>query len=415
MFGCGEPQATFLFGDEPREAVLTGRQTDRLLHMDGLNRSAIGEFLQRRGRSRRSLLRAGGLLGLLSAAGTFLSSAWDAAAVGAGGSPPAVSGKQAPAGRIHEVPSTNETVRSGVFDTTLPNIIEIDSGDTIVFPDTWTHYLNRLQPGLTIDDLLKLRGAGGGHSIIGPVGVRGAQPGDMLAVHFERLVPIDWGINYNPPGALGTGTLPDEFPQGQVKYFDLDLERWSTGFAPGINLPLAPFQGVFAAGPEAGGVTSSVPPGPFGGNMDLKDLTEGSTLYLPVWQPGAMIYTGDSHALQGDGEVNITAVETAMREVRVRVDLHQQTGWTWPFAETSTHWYALGMDPDLNEALRIALRNALDFLELRAGLTRLDAYSLASVAVSFRITQSVDINKGVHAMIPKNIFADDMRTAISIA
>lgn len=148
--------------------------------------------------------------------------------------------------------------------------------------------------------------------------------------------------------------------------------------------------------------------------MDLRDLIEESTLYLPVWQTGAKLYTGDSHALQGDGEVNITAVETAMREVRIKVELYKRTGWQWPFAETDTHWYALGMDPDLNEALRIALRNALDFLELRAGLTRLDAYSLASVAVNFRITQSVDINKGVHAMIPKAIFSEELRQTISI-
>jgi acetamidase/formamidase len=266
---------------------------------------------------------------------------------------------------------------------------------------------------MTIEEILRLRGTGG-HSIVGPVGVRGAQPGDMLAIHFERLVPIEWGINYSNPGAVGTGTLPDEFPQGQVHYFDLDLDSMSTAFAPGISLPLEPFQGVFAVGPQAGGVTSSVPPGPFGGNMDLRDLTEGSTLYLPVWQTGALIYTGDSHALQGDGEVNITAVETAMREVRVRVELHKQAPWSWPLAETSSHWYTLGMDPDLNEALRIALRNAIDFLELRAGLTRLDAYSLASIALSFRITQSVDINKGVHAMIPKSIFSEDLRRTISI-
>jgi acetamidase/formamidase len=148
--------------------------------------------------------------------------------------------------------------------------------------------------------------------------------------------------------------------------------------------------------------------------MDLRELTEGSTLYLPVWLPGAKLYTGDSHALQGDGEVNITAVETAMREVRIRVTLHKQAGWTWPFAETDTHWIALGMDPDLNEALRIALRNTLDFLETRAGLSRIDAYSLASIAVNFRITQSVDVNKGVHAMIPKSIFSDALRSTISI-
>jgi acetamidase/formamidase len=186
-------------------------------------------------------------------------------------------------------------------------------------------------------------------------------------------------------------------------------------FLPGIRLPLAPFQGLFGVAPQQGGVVSSVPPGPHAGNLDLRDLTEGSILYIPVWQPGARMFTGDSHALQGDGEVNLTALETAMREVQVQVWLHKQVDWQWPFAETSAHWYAMGMDPDLNEAFKIALRNTLDFLERRAGLARLDAYSLASIAVSFRVTQVVDISKGVHAMIPKSLFSEDLLQTISIA
>ena len=181
-----------------------------------------------------------------------------------------------------------------------------------------------------------------------------------------------------------------------------------------MTLPLAPFQGTFGLAPAQGGVVSSVPPGQHAGNVDLRDLTEGSILYVPVWQAGAKLYTGDSHALQGDGEVNLTALETAMREVRVQVFLHKQAGWEWPFAETDTHWYALGMHQDLNEAFTIALRNALDFLERKAGLTRLDAYGLASMAVSFRVTQVVDANKGVHAMIPKSLFSDELRESISI-
>jgi acetamidase/formamidase len=254
----------------------------------------------------------------------------------------------------------------------------------------------------------------GPHSIIGPVGVRGAEPGDMVAIHYQRLLPLDWGVNFNNPGDLGTGALPDEFPDGQVRYFDLDLGSMTTSFLPSISLPLAPFQGTFGLAPAQGGVVSSVPPGQHAGNVDLRDLTEGSILYVPVWQPGAKLYTGDSHALQGDGEVNLTALETAMREVRIQVILHKQAGWEWPFAETDTHWYALGMHQDLNEAFKIALRNTLDFLERKVGMTRMDAYALASMAVSFRITQVVDANKGVHGMIPKSLFADDLLPGISI-
>ena len=320
---------------------------------------------------------------------------------------------------MHTVPSTGATTRLGVFDATLSDILEIESGDILSYPETWSHFLNRLQPGVPIEDIARWRVENPGkgpHSIIGPVGVRGAQPGDMLAVHYQRLQPMNWGTNFNNPGSLGTGALPEDFPEGQVRYFDLDLQSMTTEFLPGITLPLGPFQGTLGVAPDpsAGDVVSSVPPGQHAGNLDLRELTEGSVLYIPVWRPGAKIYTGDSHAMQGDGEVNLCALETRMQEMRVQVFLHPQAGWQWPFAETDTHWIALATDKDLNVAFTTALRNTLDFLEQEAGLTRLDAYSLSSMAVSFRVTQVVDINKGIHAMIPKSLFSDELRSTISI-
>jgi acetamidase/formamidase len=330
-------------------------------------------------------------------------------------------------GRTHTIESSAKTVRLGVFDGTLPNIVEIDSGDTVVYPNTWTHFLNRFQKGSTIQQLAQYRTENPGkgpHSIIGPVGVKGARPGDMLAIRFLTLTPLDWGANFNNPAALKTGAIPDDFPDGQIKFMDIDVQRKVAKFSPSITLPLGPFQGTTGvAAPEdrevvgrvSPGVVSSVPPGQHAGNIDLREQQEGSVLYVPVWQPGAKIFTGDSHALQGDGEVNLTALETAMREVRIKVDLHQQPGWQWPFAETATHWIALGTNRDLTEAFRLALRNAIDFLSKRAKLSRHDAYSLASVAVSFRITQVVDVNQGVHAMIPKDIFARELRETIRIA
>jgi acetamidase/formamidase len=287
----------------------------------------------------------------------------------------------------------------------------------VVYPDTWSHFLNRLQPGAVIDDLARLRRENPGrgpHSIIGPVGVRGAEPGDMLAIHFQRLIPVDWGATFVNPGDLGTGTLPEDFPSGQVRYLHLDIIKKQAVFLPGINVPLGPFQGTFAVAPAEGGVVTSVPPGQHAGNIDLRDLTEGSILYIPVWQPGAKIFTGDSHAAQGDGEVNNQALESAMREVRVRVVLHQQPGWAWPFAETAEHWIAMGIDADLNEALRIATRNTIEFLHRQAGLSALDAYSLASIGVSFRVTQFVNKTRGVHALIPKALFSAERRQSISI-
>jgi acetamidase/formamidase len=308
-------------------------------------------------------------------------------------------------------------VRLGVFDSTLPNVLEIESGDVVVYADTWSHFLNRMQPGVSIEDLAQLRRENPGkgpHSIIGPLGVRDAEPGDMLQIEFQRLLPVSWGASFVNPADLRTGALPDLFPSGQVRYLSFDLARMQAEFLPGINVPLKPFQGTFGVAPAQGGVVSSVPPGQHAGNIDLRDLTEGSLLYVPVWQPGAKLFTGDSHACQGDGEVNNQAVESAMQEVRVRVVLHKRAGWEWPFAETADHWIAMGIDADLNEAFRIATRNTIEFLRRRAGLAPIDAYSLASIAISFRVTQFVNQTRGVHAMIPKALFSTDRRRTISI-
>jgi acetamidase/formamidase len=402
MFGCGEALAPGMLGFRGDVASAAfASSADRLRHWDGLDRQSLDWLRGARLRARSFFLGGVGLFGLL---GPLLS-----VASGPGGAPRG--------GRVHVVPSTPETVRLGVFDATLENVLEIESGDVVVYPDTWSHFLNRLQPGASIDDLARLRRENpdrGPHSIIGPVGVHGAEPGDMLSIHFRRLVPVDWGATFVNPGDLGTGTLPQEFPQGQIRYLDIDLPKMRAEFLPGISVPIAPFQGTFGVAPAAGGVVSSVPPGQHAGNIDLRDLTEGSILYIPVWQAGGKIYTGDSHATQGDGEVNNQALESAMREVRIRVELHKHAGWAWPFAETTENWIAMGIDLDLNEAFRIATRNTIEFLHRKAGLTPLDAYSLASIAISFRVTQFVNKTRGVHAMIPKSLFTADRAAAISI-
>jgi acetamidase/formamidase len=143
-------------------------------------------------------------------------------------------------------------------------------------------------------------------------------------------------------------------------------------------------------------------------------MAEGSTMFIPVWKPGALIFTGDSHAAQGDGEITITALETRMKELRIQVVLHKQKNFAWPIAETPTHWIILGLDKDLNVAMTLAAQNSINFLATRAGLTKLDAYALCSIAVSFRVTQVVDIVRGVHAMIPKSLFAAGLRKQITV-
>ena len=166
--------------------------------------------------------------------------------------------------------------------------------------------------------------------------------------------------------------------------------------------------------PLSPGVTNSVPPGPHAGNLDLNELSEGSTLYIPVWKPGALIYTGDTHAVQGDGEICLTALETRLKELRIQVILHKQKNLAWPVAETDSHWIIIGLDKDLNAAMTLAARNAIKFLATRAKISELDAYALCSLAVSFRVTQVVDIVRGVHALIPKTLFAPQLRREMTM-
>ena len=306
----------------------------------------------------------------------------------ASGSPP---GSPPATGRIWTIPSTAETVELGRFDPARPPIVTIESGDVLVYTNTWTHFLNRLQPGVSIEELGRLRRAGQGrgvHSIVGPIAVVDAEPGDLLELRFLTLRPIDFGANFHNERALQTGALPDDFEHGHVHYFDLNGADGYVEFAPHIKLEMKPFQGTIGVAHPSGAAVSSVAPGQHAGNIDVKELTAGSALFVPVWLAGGLIYTGDSHALQGDGEVNITALETAMEEVRVQVVLHKRQHYAWPMIETPTHWLMLGMDvlAERGDA-RSPLRNTIDFLAAAAHLSRDDAYGLASLAVDFRVSQ----------------------------
>jgi acetamidase/formamidase len=421
LFGCGDEKGTGVLREDIKDAVCDERRADRLLHGDEFDQQRLDGYLTARGRARRELLLASSFMGALAAVGSWFHKLAYAADIA---DPPAVGHSANGQGRLHTVESNKQTVRLGVFDTNLPPILTIESGDLLSFPDTWSHFLNRLEPGVPIERLAawRVQNPGRGpHSIIGPIAVKGAEPGDVVEIRYLRLRPVAWGAVFNNPASLGTGLLPKDFPQGQVKYVDLDLKAMQGRFAPGINVPLRPFQGTLGVAPPDGffpplrpGVTSSVPPGPHGGNLDLNEIGEGATLYLPVWKPGALIYTGDSHAVQGDGEISLTALETRMREMRIQVLLHKQKNFRWPVAETPTHWILMGLDRDLNKAMAIAARNAIAFLATRAKLTPLDAYALCSIAVSFRVTQVVDIVRGVHAMIPKNLFDAGLRRQIAV-
>jgi acetamidase/formamidase len=242
----------------------------------------------------------------------------------------------------------------------------------------------------------------GPHIVSGPIHVAGAEPGDTLAVHVLEVTPrTPYGVNSM---RSGKGGLPDEFTLNRSLVIPFDLERQVARFAPGIEVPLAPFFGIMATGPARTlGKLSSVPPGAYGGNIDLKDLTVGSTLYLPVHVPGALFMCGDGHAAQGDGEVDLTAIETSMTGT-FRFELLKGKTLAWPRAETPTHWITMGLHENLEEAMKMAIRETVAFLAEEKGLTRTDAYALASIAVDFEVTQVVDQVKGIHALIPKRIF-----------
>jgi len=420
LFGCGDEKGTGVIREDLKDAAFDRRSQDRLLHMDEVDQERFDGFLSARGRVRRDLLRASSFMGALAAVGPWFARLGHAA----DGVQPSSGVSKGGGGRTHTIESTKETVQLGVFDATLPPILTIDSGDAVSFPNTWSHFLNEMQPGVPVDKLAELRKANPGkgpHSIIGPIAVRDAEPGDVLEVRYERIRPFPWGAVFNNPGALGTGLLPEDFPQGQIKYLELDLGRMNAKFAPQINVPLKPFQGTLGVAPPDGyfpplrpGVTSSVPPGPHAGNTDLSEMSEASTMFIPVWQKGGLIFTGDSHAVQGDGEISLTALETRLQELHIRVFLHKQKKFAWPIAETATHWVVLGLDKDLNAAMTLAARNAIAFLASRATLSTLDAYALCSIAVSFRVTQVVDIVRGVHALIPKSLFTGDLRRQIAV-
>ena len=243
----------------------------------------------------------------------------------------------------------------------------------------------------------------GGHILSGPIFIDGAEPGDTLEVRIQKI-QLSTPYAYNSFSPRRGVLPPTDFQQGKSKIIPLDMKRLVANFGPGIEIPLHPFFGSMGVAPDpAKGRIDSGPPGDHAGNLDNKDLIAGTKLFIPVHAPGALFEVGDGHAGMGNGEADITALETSLVgtfQFVVRKDLHLK----WPRGETPTHWIAMGLDPDLNLAMVHAVREAIDFLVTEKHLTREDAYALCSVAVDFNVTQAVDGTKGVHGMIPKSIF-----------
>jgi acetamidase/formamidase len=247
----------------------------------------------------------------------------------------------------------------------------------------------------------------GGHILTGPVAIEGAEPGDVLEVQIQKIT-IDAPFACNGFG-LHRGFLPMEFPYSRNRIIPLDLQKMVGHFAPGIDIPLHPFFGSMGLAGQ-GGKIGSTEPFAHAGNMDNKELVAGTTLYIPVAAKGAMFEAGDGHAGQGNGEVDITAMETFLTGT-FKFIVHKNKPMNWPRAETPTHYISMGFSPDLKEATEHALRDMIDFLVEEKHMTRDDAYMLSSVAVDLDITELVDGNVGVHAMCPKNIFTAGSRLA----
>jgi len=341
---------------------------------------------------------------------------------------PAIGQQKAPAGPEVRIPSTVPNVIRGHIPAHLPPIMRVKPGQLVTI-DTLSHQgLNTgddpiaffARGGIKSEDVLKdavdVYGrvkpppGMGTHVLTGPVYIEGAEPGDMLEVRvIDVKFRVPYGVNFS---SKGVGVLPELLTEPVFRIIRLDTERKVALLTPEIEIPLAPFMGIMAVAPPPDvKIVSSRPPGAFGGNMDLKQLTAGSTVYLPVYNPGALFFTGDAHAAQGDGEVDGTAIETSLTPV-FQFFVHKAKGKNlkWPRAETATHYISMGIDKDLNLALKHAVQETVDFLMQEKGLDAKTAYAIASIAVDFRVAEAVNLNQMVYGMIPKNIFVKERAT-----
>jgi acetamidase/formamidase len=310
--------------------------------------------------------------------------------------------------KAHLLQSTPDTVHWGYFDGGLPPVLTINSGDRVTIecvsgnPEWMPPESSGFKPLPDVKLIHeKAKRGSGNHILTGPIYVKDAKVGDVLEVRIlDIALRQDWGFNLFR--AYG-GTLPDDFPYYRLIHVALDKASNMAILPSGLKVPMAPFFGQLAVAPaKAYGRQNSKEPREFGGNIDCKNLVAGSTIYLPVWNDGALFSTGDGHAAQGHGEVDGTAIETSLKgtfEFHVRKDL----GWKMLRAETPKHLIALGLDTDLDDAARQALKQMIDWIVSLTGIHKDEAYALCSFAADLHITQTVNNVKGVHAMIEKKL------------
>ena len=315
---------------------------------------------------------------------------------------------------VHSLAAAPETVRVGVFDAAIPPVLTVASGDTVTIqcvsgrPDV----MPPAASGMAIPDALQavLKAYDGirmaGPIVTGPVAIAGAAVGDMLEIHIDAIEPgADWGYNVIRPLA---GTLPEDFHETTLIHIPVDRAKRTCTLPWGTELALAPFFGVMGvAPPPAFGAISSIQPRVHGGNLDNKELTAGSTLFLPVWVDGGLFSVGDGHGVQGDGEVCVSALEMCLTGT-FTFRLHKGGGpsrplLTQPRAETLTHFITMGLNEDLDQAMKQALREMIAFICGRTNLSREQAYTFCSLAVDFHVTQTVNGEKGIHGLLKKGL------------
>jgi acetamidase/formamidase len=347
-------------------------------------------------------------LGVVGVAGALY--LWSAPALAIGSAGPAA---QVRTPRTHRLEATPATVAYGYYWAEAKPVLRIASGDIIDVDAMITNSPNglaragvpasKIQQSLTaiVTEVTGDRRGPGGHILTGPVYVDGAEPGDTLEVKILSIdLPIDYGYN----GC--SGFIPENCDRSAgLTIIPLNRTAMTAEFRPGIVIPLRPFFGSMgvAPAPDQGRVSSN-PPGRHAGNLDNRELVAGSTLYIPVFVPGALFEVGDGHAAQGDGEVDQTAIETSLRG-RLQLTVRKNMPLTWPRAETASDYISMASDPDLTVATRLAVQEMIDFLAASRKLTKHQAYQLVSIAGHVAITQLVDKPVvGVHVKMPKSIF-----------